>query len=78
MQVIGLFGARVNFSRKKAEGDGGQEVPPFGKLTLCPKVTMICSKTAEKFPQRRKRNLRFRGVVSRCSILLYSTRIEVF
>lgn len=57
-EVIGLFGGKNKLLRKKAEGDGGQEDPPFGKLTLCPKVTTICSKTAEKFPQRRKRNLR--------------------
>lgn len=36
---------------------------PFSKLTLCPKATTVCSKTAEKFPQRRKRNLRSEGVL---------------
>lgn len=50
VQVIGLFEAS-KYLKEEGSRKWWTRSSPFSKLTLCPKVTAVCSKIAQKFPR---------------------------
>lgn len=56
MHGVQVIGAGVSITRKKAAGNGGQEVSPFSKLTLRPKVTTAGFPSREVSPWKEKKS----------------------